>query len=101
MAAGIAIGKLAPALIHSLRRMEFGSGSQINIPIAILIWLMIIPMMMKVNFGSIRKVGERPRGLLITLFVNWIVKPFSMAFIAWLFFRHVFAGFLTADEASQ
>lgn len=101
MAAGIAIGKLAPALIHSLRGMEFGSGSQINIPIAILIWLMIIPMMMKVDFGSIRKVGERPRGLLITLFVNWLVKPFSMAFIAWLFFRHVFAGFLTADEASQ
>ncbi len=101
MAAGIAIGKLEPQLIHSLRGMEFGSGSQINIPIAILIWLMIIPMMMKVDFGSIRRVGERPRGLLITLFVNWIVKPFSMALIAWLFFRHVFAGFLSADEASQ
>ena len=101
MAAGIAIGKFAPSFIRSLRSMEFGSGSQINIPIAILIWLMIIPMMMKVDFGSIRKVGERPRGLLITLFVNWVVKPFSMAFIAWLFFRHVFAAFLTAEEASQ
>ena len=101
MVAGIAIGKLAPTLMDSLRALEFGSGSQINIPIAILIWLMIIPMMMKVDFGSVRKVGERPHGLLITLFVNWVVKPFSMALIAWVFFRHVFAGWITADEASQ
>jgi ACR3 family arsenite transporter len=101
MVAGIALGKVAPGLIHSLRGLEFGVGSQINIPIAILIWLMIIPMMMKVDFGSIRKVGQKPRGLLITLFINWIVKPFSMAFVAWLFFRVVFASWLTADEASQ
>ncbi len=101
MAAGIAIGKLAPGLIDSLRSLEFGSGSQINIPIGILIWLMIVPMMMKVDFGSIRKVGERPAGLLITLFVNWVVKPFSMAFIAWVFFRHVFGTFISEDEASQ
>jgi ACR3 family arsenite transporter len=58
-------------------------------------------MMMKVDFTSIRNVGKRPRGLLVTLFVNWVVKPFSMAFIAWLFFRHVFAGWITAGEASQ
>ena len=74
-----------------LRRMEFGAGSQINIPIAVLIWLMIIPMMMKVDFASIRNVGRKPRGLLVTLFVNWLVKPFSMALIAWLFFRFLFA----------
>ena len=75
--------------------MEFGAGSQINIPIAVLIWLMIIPMMMKVDFASIRDVGQKPRGLLVTLFVNWLVKPFSMAFIAWLFFRYVFAAWIS------
>jgi ACR3 family arsenite transporter len=101
MLLGILLGKTLPGAIALLRGLEFGSGSQINVPIAVLIWLMVIPMMMKVDFGSIRRVGRRPRGLLITLFVNWVVKPFSMAFIAWLFFRHVFSGFLTPGEASQ
>ena len=81
--------------------MEFGSGSQINIPIAVLIWLMIIPMMMKVDFASIRNVGKRPRGLLVTLFVNWLVKPFSMALIAWVFFRLVFSLWISPAEADQ
>ena len=76
-------------------------GSQINIPIAVLIWLMIIPMMMKVDFASIRDVGKKPRGLLVTLFVNWLVKPFSMAFIAWLFFRYVFAAWIPPADADQ
>jgi ACR3 family arsenite transporter len=81
--------------------MEFGEGSHINVPIAILIWLMIIPMMMKVDFGSVLEVGRKPKGLLITLFVNWIVKPFSMAFLAWVFFRHVFASWISPAEAEQ
>ncbi len=81
--------------------MEFGQGSHINLPIAILIWLMIIPMMMKVDFASIRHVGERPSGLLITLFVNWVVKPFSMAFFAWFFFRVVFSVWIGQAEADQ
>lgn len=101
MAAGIALGHLAPSVIAALREIELGRGSQINLPIAVLIWLMIIPMMMKVDFGSIRRVGRQPRGLLVTLFVNWIVKPFSMAFIAWLFFRHVFHALIPPDAASQ
>jgi len=101
MIAGIAIGKLLPGAIDSMRRLEFGEGSQINAPIAVLIWLMIVPMMMKVDFASIRNVGKRPRGLLVTLFVNWVVKPFSMAAIAWLFFRHVFSGWITPMEADQ
>jgi ACR3 family arsenite transporter len=67
----------------------------------VLIWLMITPMMMKVDFVAIRNVGKRPRGLFVTLFVNWLVKPFSMALVAWLFFRHVFGGLISADEASQ
>ena len=87
MVVGVLLGKLLPALIDGLRRLEFGAGSQINLPIAVLIWLMIYPMMMKVDFAAIRDVGKRPRGLLVTLFVNWLVKPFSMALIAWLFFR--------------
>jgi ACR3 family arsenite transporter len=99
MIVGIMLGKLIPGLTDALRRLEFGRGSQINAPIAVLIWLMITPMMMKVDFTSIRNVGKRPRGLLVTLFVNWLVKPFSMALIAWVFFRHVFAGWIgTADE---
>ena len=101
MVLGIVVGKGVPGSIATLRSWEFAQGSQINVPIAVLIWLMIIPMMMKVDFGAVRRVGQRPRGLLVTLFVNWVVKPFSMAFVAWLFFRHVFAGLLTADEASQ
>ncbi len=101
MIVGVILGKLVPASIDSLRRMEFGSGSQINIPIAVLIWLMIIPMMMKVDFASIRNVGKRPRGLLVTLFVNWLVKPFSMALIAWVFFRLVFSLWISPAEADQ
>ena len=101
MIAGIALGKLLPGAIDSLRRLEFGEGSQINAPIALLIWLMIVPMMMKVDFASIRNVGRRPKGLMVTLFVNWLVKPFSMAAIAWLFFRHIFSGWITPAEADQ
>lgn len=101
MLIGVLVGKAIPDLIDLLRRMEFGAGSQINIPIAVLIWLMIIPMMMKVDFASIRRVGQQPRGLFVTLFVNWLVKPFSMAFIAWLFFRYVFAAWIPASDADQ
>jgi ACR3 family arsenite transporter len=101
MAAGLALGKLLPSIIQSLRELEFGRGSQINVPIAILIWLMITPMMMKVDFGAIRDVGRKPAGLAVTLAVNWLVKPFSMAFLAWLFFRLIFSAFITPAEADQ
>lgn len=101
MAVGILLGKLLPGLTDALRRFEFGSGSQINVPIAVLIWLMITPMMMKVDFTSIRNVGKRPRGLLITLVVNWLVKPFSMALIGWVFFRVVFSAWISPPEADQ
>jgi ACR3 family arsenite transporter len=101
MAAGVMLGKALPGLIDGLRRLEFGQGSQINVPIAVLIWLMIVPMMMKVDFTAIRDVGRRPRGLFITLFVNWLVKPFSMALIAWVFFRVVFAPWIAPAEANQ
>jgi len=101
MIAGLFLGKLLPGLIDGLRDLEFGKGSQISVPIAVLIWLMIIPMMMKVDFAAIRNVGKRPRGLLVTLFVNWLVKPFSMALIAWVFFRQVFSGWIASADADQ
>ena len=101
MVAGLAVGTWAPGIVRSLRGMEFGRGSQVNVPIAILIWLMIIPMMMKVDFGTILNVRQRPRGLLVTLFVNWLVKPFSMALIGWIFFRHLFAAWISPADADQ
>lgn len=106
MIAGVFLGRLSPIITNRLRHLEFGTeshqvASQINIPIAVLIWLMIIPMMMKVDFTSVKNIGRRPGGLLITLFVNWLVKPFSMALIAWLFFRHFFAGWISPSEAAQ
>src|SRR5574338_825588 len=87
MIVGLLLGKAIPDAFDGLRRLEFGSGSQINIPIAVLIWLMIYPMMLKIDFGSIVRVGQRPKGLLITIIVNWLVKPFSMALFGWVFFR--------------
>ena len=101
MAAGIVLGKWIPAAIADLRGIEFGKGSQINGPIAVLIWLMITPMMMKVDFSYVRDVGKRTAGLLITLFINRVVKPFSMALFASAFFRIVFAQFITPAEADQ
>jgi len=101
MVAGIAVGKGAPFFVAWLRNLEFGHGSQVNFPIAVLIWLMIVPMMMKVDFASVRRVGNRPHGLLVTLFVNWLVKPFSMAVFSWIFFRHVFSAWITSAQADQ
>ena len=101
MLGGVALGKWLPAGTGALRALEFGAGSHVNVPIAVLIWLMIVPMMMKVDFGAIRDVGRRPRGLLVTLFVNWLVKPFSMALLAWLFFKRLFAGWIGPDLAEQ
>ncbi len=101
MATGLLLGKFLPSFAAALRSFEFAKGSHINVPIAVLIWLMITPMMMKVDFSSIRNVGRRPAGLLVTLLVNWLVKPFSMALLAWAFFRIFFAAFITPAEADQ
>ncbi len=101
MIVGVVLGKALPGLIAAVRGMEFGSGSQINIQIAVLIWLMIYPMMLKIDFASIARVGQRPRGLIVTLVVNWLVKPFSMAFFGWLFFRHLFLPLIGQEMANQ
>jgi ACR3 family arsenite transporter len=101
MVVGVAIGKLAPGITDALRKLEFGQGSQINVAIAVLIWLMIYPMMLKIDFTSILGVRKKPKGLLVTLFVNWLVKPFSMAFFGWLFFKHLFLPWIGAEAANQ
>jgi ACR3 family arsenite transporter len=101
MVVGVALGKLLPGAVAALSKLQFGEGSQVNVPIAILIWLMIYPMMLKIDFGSLVGVTKRPKGLLVTLFVNWLVKPFSMAFFAWLFLRHVFAAWVDPTTASN
>lgn len=101
MALGLLLGRVFPGLTGALRGLEFGRGSHINVPIAALIWLMVYPMMLKIDLKSIAGVRRTPRGLFVTLFVNWLVKPFSMAFFGWLFFRHVFAPWIGPDLAGQ
>jgi ACR3 family arsenite transporter len=93
--AGIALGQVMPGLFQALGRMEV---AQVNLPVGLLIWVMIIPMLMKIDFGSLHQVKEHWKGIGVTLFVNWAVKPFSMAFLAWLFIRHVFAPYLPSAQ---
>jgi ACR3 family arsenite transporter len=101
MGIGVAIGKLAPESVRLLRSLEFGDGSLINVPMAVLIWLMIYPMMLKIDFTSLVDVRRKPGGLLVTLFVNWVVKPFSMAFLGWIFFKHLFLPWIGTELADQ
>ncbi len=101
MIAGVALGKLLPDLTAALSKMEFGQGSQVNIPIGVLLWLMIYPMMLKVDFSAIGGIARRPKGLAVTLFVNWLVKPFSMALLAWIFMQHVFAAWIEPETAKN
>lgn len=101
MIGGIILGKLLPETTKSLSRLEFGQGSQVNVPIAILIWLMIYPMMLKIDFSALAGVAKKPRGLLITLFINWLIKPFSMALLSWIFLQHLFLPLIGAEAARE
>ncbi len=92
---GIMLGQSAPSLFQSIGRMEI---ARVNLPVGLLIWIMIIPMLVKVDFGALHEVKQHMRGIGVTLFVNWLVKPFSMAFLAWLFIRNVFAPWLPAEQ---
>ena len=96
--AGVSLGYLAPALFGFLAGLEFAS---VNFVVAVLIWAMIYPMMVAVDFGSLHEIGRRPKGLIVTLAVNWLIKPFTMAALGVLFFRYVFAGFIPPDDATQ
>ena len=99
MIVGVAAGKLLPDMTAALSRLEFGQGSQVNVPIGVLLWLMIYPMMLKVDFSAIGGIARRPKGLMVTLFVNWLVKPFSMALLAWVFMQNVFAAWIDPATA--
>lgn len=94
--AGIGLSLIIPGLFETLAGLEYAN---VNFPVAILIWAMVWPMMIGVDFTSIARVGEKPKGLIITLVVNWLIKPFTMAALGVLFFKHVFAGFIPAADA--
>jgi arsenite transporter len=98
IAAGLALGQIAPGLVGFLARLEYGS---INFVVAILIWAMVYPMMVAVDFSSLARVHERPKGLIITLTVNWLIKPFTMAALGVLFFEWIFAPFIEPETAGQ
>ncbi len=93
--AGIALGQAAPGVFQTIGRMEV---AKVNLPVGLLIWIMIIPMLVKVDFGALHEVRQHLKGIGVTLFVNWLVKPFSMALLGWLFIRHWFAPLLPADQ---
>lgn len=95
---GIAVGKWLPAVPQTLGQWEYAN---VSIPVAILIWLMIYPMMLKVDFQSVKNVGKRPKGIVVTCVTNWIIKPLTMYGIAWLFFFVIFKQFITVDLADQ
>ena len=92
---GIALGQLFPGVFQAIGAMEV---AQVNLPVGLLIWVMVIPMLVKVDFGALHEVRQHVRGIGVTLFVNWLVKPFSMAFLGWLFIRQWFAPLLPADQ---
>ena len=96
--AGVLLGNLFPPLFELIAQWEY---AHVNLLIALLIWLMIYPMMIQVDFSSIRDVGKKRKGLLLTLTVNWVIKPFTMAALGWLFFKVFFAGLVDAQTANE
>ncbi|PWD98628.1 ACR3 family arsenite efflux transporter [Marinilabilia rubra] len=95
---GIGIGHFAGDSIEVISSLEI---AKVNIPVAILIWLMIYPMMLQVDFSSIKKIGKRPKGVVLTLIVNWLIKPFTMAFFAWLFFSNLYQAWIDPAMAGE
>ena len=93
--AGVLLGQFLPGVFQAVASLEVAS---VNIPVGVLVWVMIIPMLLKIDFGALHQVKAHVRGIGVTLFVNWGVKPFSMAFLGWLFIRHVFADYLPQDQ---
>src|SRR5690554_16161 len=95
---GLLLGNMAPQLFQWFAAMEV---AHVNIPVAIFIWVMIYPMMIQVDFSSIKNVGKRPKGLILTLVVNWLIKPFTMAFFAWIFFSKLYGAFISPEMAGE
>ena len=92
---GVLLGQGLPGLFYTIGTMEV---AKVNLPVGVLIWVMIIPMLLKIDFHALRQVSAQWRGIGVTLFINWAVKPFSMALLAWIFIRHVFAPYLPAEQ---
>jgi ACR3 family arsenite transporter len=92
---GVLLGQFLPGVFHAIASLEI---ARVNIPVGVLVWVMIIPMLLKIDFGALHQVKAHMRGIGVTLFINWGVKPFSMAFLGWLFIRHVFAAYLPQDQ---
>ncbi|WP_298906222.1 ACR3 family arsenite efflux transporter [uncultured Aliiroseovarius sp.] len=96
--AGVFLGNLMPGLFQTIAALEI---SKVNLVVAVLIWVMIYPMMVQVDFASIKDIGRRPKGLVLTLVINWLIKPFTMAALGWLFFRVIFAGLVEPETANE
>ena len=88
---GVGLGYFSPGIFEVIAGLEY---AKVNLVIAVLIWVMIYPMMTQIDFSSIKEVGKNPKGLVLTVFINWLVKPFTMALLGWLFFEGIFADFL-------
>ena len=98
MITGVVLGLLLPDVFNAVAALEVAN---VNLPVAVLIWLMIYPMMTQIDFTAIRDIGRKPQGLVLTLVINWLIKPFSMAALGWLFFQVFFAGMVDASTASE
>ncbi|MFL0802993.1 MAG: ACR3 family arsenite efflux transporter [Agarilytica sp.] len=98
IAAGVLLGNLSPDLFHWFASLEV---AHVNIPVAIFIWVMIYPMMIQVDFSSIKDIGKKPKGLILTLVINWLIKPFTMAALGWLFFRVLFVDLVDPQTATE
>ena len=95
IAIGVGVGQAAPGLVTAVAKLEV---ARVNVPVGLLIWIMIIPMLVKIDLGRLHEVRQHSRGIGVTLFINWLVKPFSMALLAWIFIRVLFAPWLPADS---
>jgi len=98
IAAGVLLGNFIPEPFHWLASLEF---AHVNLPVALFIWIMIYPMMVQVDFASIKDVGKKPKGLVLTLVINWLIKPFTMAALGWLFFKVLFADWVDPATATE
>lgn len=98
IAAGVFLGNVIPGTFAFIAGLEF---SHVNLVVAVLIWIMIYPMMVQIDFASIKNVGKRPKGLVLTLVINWLVKPFTMAALGWLFFKYFFADWVDPQSANE
>ncbi|MCC2605687.1 ACR3 family arsenite efflux transporter [Planctobacterium marinum] len=98
IAAGVILGNVVPDVFNQLAKLEY---AHVNLVVAVLIWLMIYPMMIQIDFASLKDIGKKPKGLVLTLVINWLIKPFSMALLGWLFFKGLFADWVDPQSASE